>query len=144
MANTARTAQKVSPFDKYRLDKSVFRALFFRYYNPDWNTIWKPVEHLVKQYEALDVKGLDPVIRFRPVDEAKLMTLLKKASRPGDFKKIQTTLKNYPGKKEIALGFHRAYRKTWARARALSERDFNRSNFRKNYEFFAIKFKLVH
>ena len=61
-----------SPFEKYRLNQSIFMPFIFKRYNPEWNTIWKPLEHLVDQYLNNYRRGFDPIVNLGAGDTLKV------------------------------------------------------------------------
>ena len=132
-----------SPFEKYRLNQSIFMPFIFQCYNPEWNTIWKPLEHLVDQYLNNYRQGFDPIVNLGAGDILKVMMMLKKKCNSREMKIIETNIKMGRVKYELATAFGVEFTKTYPRAYNSAHRDFLRSDFRYDYEFFAIKFGLV-
>lgn len=132
-----------SPFEKYRLNQSVFMPYIFKHYNPEWNIIWKPLEHLVDEYISKYRRGLDPFVTLRSGDTLKVMMMLRKKCNSLEMKTIETLIKMGRVKYELATAFGVEFSKAYPKAYDRAHKDFLRSDFRYDYEFFAIKFRLV-
>jgi outer membrane protein OmpA-like peptidoglycan-associated protein len=129
-------------FFYYMLNQNVFRALYFKHYYPRY-WLWRQrgLEYLVDLYEK---EGASPgaFLKVRPSDYDKLMEVIEQVADYDNFQKIESDYLS--GKRqEVAEAYEVEYRKAWREAKARAEEDFEASDFRHPWEFFAVKFGLV-
>ena len=129
------------PYDHYFNNQNLFRPMIFKKYHPRW-TLWKPLEHLVDQYEVEDGRG-GGNLSLQPGDREKIMNLLKKLCTPAELKTIDNNIRHGNEKAEIETAFGVEYRKAYPEAYRRAYEDFYRSDFRYPWEFFSKKFGLV-
>jgi hypothetical protein len=127
-------------FQKYFNNQDRFRPPIFKTYHPEWNTVWRPLEHLVDETEANLRKGSSRNASLRGNDDISIMTLLEKKCSKREMETIKTLIKKGGVKNELAQAFGVEYRKAYPLALRLARSDWMRSDFKRSWEFFAVKF----
>jgi hypothetical protein len=127
-------------FQKYFDNQDLFRPLIFKTYHPEWKTVWRPLEHLVDEAEANLRKGSSRNVSLRGNDDISIMTLLEKKCSKREMETIKTMIKKGSVKNELAQAFGVEYRKAYPLALRQARSDWMRSDFKRSWEFFAVKF----
>lgn len=131
------------PFQKYFDRQDLFRPLIFKGYHPRWATVWWPLGHLVDRFEEIERRGGLEELQIGPGDELKIMMMVERECGPLERKKIDDLIRQGSVKKVMAEVFCAMYRRVYIEALEAARRDFRHSDFLHEWEFFAVKFRLV-
>jgi hypothetical protein len=130
-------------YAKYFYNQDLFRPYIFKNHHPEWESIWRPLEHLVFEYEQHVSAGLAKSVSLRPGDDKKIEALLRKKCSVRSQSTIDTLKRMGQAKEELARAFCTEYKKAYRVAKERAHDAFMKSDFRHSWEYYAHKFGFV-
>lgn len=129
-----------SKFQYYSEHQNLFRPYIFKRYSPHASK-WKPLIRLVDEYERTDGDQSRIKLNTRELDLS--MKFLEKNCSKRDLEIITGRIERWGKPYAVKEAIFIEYRKAYEPAIRKAERDFERSDYRYDFEFFAVKFGLV-
>jgi hypothetical protein len=129
---------------QFQLDnQDLFRPLIFKAYHPDYQRLWSKIPHLIERLEKLHTIQQDEYVWISPSDADTIIKLIDTYFSEAEIRLTVSELNQKPILEELAECLAIIYRGQYDVAQDQAEKDFDRSDFRYDVEFFAHKFNMV-
>jgi hypothetical protein len=132
---------------EWRENQAPFKPFILKRYLTQW-PLWQPVEHLVDQFFATELRTGSGTVVLGAGDEARVKSVLQKVCTPGDWNKINALVSMHKLKvlqdRVLAEVFMAQLAKAYETAYMKYDLDFisgSGADYRYRYQFLALKFR---
>lgn len=132
---------------EWRENQAPLKPFILKSYLPQW-PLWKPVEHLVDQFFAVELRTGSGTVVLGAGDDVRVKSFLQKVCTPGDWSKINALVSMHKLKamqdRVLSEVFMAKLAKAYETAYMKYDLDFisgSGADYRYRYQFLALKFR---